>query len=253
MNLPFKNQVPCLAFMTILLASSLPACGPQSGFTTTAALAPGSSKNGNNNIPAPPTFDVQALNGSVEGGPANQQTAIYYDISEHAILVRVPMPGMTGSVDVPIPNVPGSRVYIDNTNPALPVLVVSVPGIYVLGHLGFTPDQVGLDPSILPNGQPLPFTPGGEPPRISFLVPNISQVVRIYLGVNVIGVFAEIPLDPTVEITFPIRNKAKTETIGYFSTVRRRTPFNGGFFVSLNMPTRIAGLLDDYLRKVLQP
>jgi hypothetical protein len=246
MNLPFKIQITLL---TILIAS----CGPQSGMKTTSMLAPGSNQNENNNIVEPPTFDIQNLNGSVAGGPADKQTAIYYDVSEHAILVRVPMPGMTGSVDVAIPNVPGSRVYIDNTNPVLPVLVVSVPGMYVLGHLGFTPGQVGLDPTILPNGQPLPFTPGGEPPRISFLVPNISRVVRIYLGVNVIGVFAEIPVDPIVEITFPIRNKAKTETIGYFSTVRRRTPFNGGFFVSLNMPTRIAGLLDDYLRKVLQP
>lgn len=249
MNLPFKHSSPLVAFLTILLAS----CGPKGGFTTTSMIAPGSNQNGNSNIQEPATFDTQALNGTVDGGPANQKTAIYYDVSEHAIQVRVPMPGMTGPLDIAIPNVPGSKVTVDYTNPALPVLVVSIPGMYVLGHLGFTPDQVGLDPSILPNGNPIPFTPGGEPPQISFLVPNINRVVRIYLGMNVIAVFAEIPVDPVLELTFPIRNKAKTETIGYFSTVRRIPPFNGGFFVSFNMPTRIAGLLDDYLRKVIHP
>jgi hypothetical protein len=125
--------------------------------------------------------------------------------------------------------------------------------MYVLGHLGFDAGQVGLDPTTLPNGQPLPFTPGGEPPQVSFLVPNINRVVRVYLGVNVVGVFVESPVDPMINLTFPIRNKAKTETIGYFSTVRRVTPFNGGFFVSLVMPNTIAGLLDDYLRKVIRP
>lgn len=252
MKLPFLRKISLLTLVTVLLSS----CGANNGLKVTNALNPagGIDRNGNTDTGGSAQFDIQSLNGSVAGGPANSQTAIYYDISEHAIQVRIPMVGLTGSVDTPIPNVPGSRVYIDNSNPALPVIVVSVPGMYVLGHLGFDPGQVGLDPALLPNGQPLPFTPGGEPPRISFLIPNINRVVRVYLGMNVVAVFGEVTtFDPTLELTFPIRNKSKTETIGYFSTIRRRTPFNGGFFVSLNMPTRIAGLLDDYLRKVLVP
>jgi hypothetical protein len=235
-----------------LSLSFLTACGPRSGFNVAQQLA-GNSANDKTGDTETSTFSANDLSGTANGGPANNMSIIVYDVSEKAIQIRIPMAGVIGSVDTVIPNVPGSRVFFDNTNPFLPILVVSVPGMYVLGKLGFDEGDVGLDPTLLPNGQPIPFTPGGEPPRISFLIPNISRTVQVYLGINVVAVYVDLPVDPMADLTFPIRNKSKSETIGYFATVRRRAPANGGFFVSLIMPPVIAGALDDHLRKVIVP
>ncbi len=244
----YLSRTTCL----LLSLSLITGCGSSKGFTA-ASLAPGGNNDGTGVPDAGIQFNEMDLMGSVSGGPADKSSAIVYDKSEHAIQLRVPLPGAAGNIDMEIPNVPGSRVYLDTTNPVLPILVVSVPALYVLGKIGFDPGQVGLDPTLLPNGQPIPFTPGGEPPVVSFLVPKINRVVQIYLGINVVAVFTEISLDPMADLTFPIRNKSKTQTIGYFSTVRRRNPHLGGLFVSLNMPTKIAGALDDYLRKIIVP
>jgi len=244
-------RIFCLTSTILALTSLTSGCGSGNGLKVASALlakTPGNS----NQIPLP-KFDAADLSGSAAGGPTGDQTIIVYDISEQAIQLRIPMAGITSSGEMGIPNVSGSRVYVDTTNPLLPVLVVSVPGMYVLGKMGFEPGEVALDPSRLPNGDPLPFTPGGEPPKISFLIPNINRTVQVYLGVNVVAVFVGAPFDPMVNLTFPIRNHSKTETIGYFSTVSRRLPFQGGFFVSLDMPREIAGALDDYLRKVVVP
>lgn len=238
---------------TVFLLSLSTGCGPSGGFMTASSLNPNSINNGVGLPDTGPEFQPMDLNGNVDGGPTDDQSVIVYDVSENAVQVRIPMVGAIGTVNMEIPNVPGSHVYLDSANPLMPVLVVSVPAAYVLGKMGFDAGNVGKDPTKLPNGNSIPFTPGGEPPRISFLIPNLNRKVQVYLGINVVAVFVETTFDPMVDLTFPIKNESETETIGYFSTVRRVVPSLGGFFVSLNMPRRIAGALDDYLRKVIVP
>ncbi len=248
----FNKKISVIAAIAILLSG----CGPSNGMKVSNALAPGLNDDNGSSGGVPdvgPEFKAQDLSGTVEGGPQDGTSMIVYDVSEHAIQIRIPMPGLIPTGELEIPNVPDSKVFIDASNPLIPVLVVQIPGMYVLGHLGFDPGQVGLDPTLLPNGEAIPFTPGGEPPRISFQIPNINRVVQVYLGINVVAVFVASSFDPMVDLTFPIRNQSSAETIGYFSTVRRRLPYQGGFFVSLNMPARIAGFLDDHLRKVIVP
>jgi hypothetical protein len=250
------NQVAQKISLILAATIWLSGCGPSGGFNVAGPLGSSDSPNGSSGISEPGVqFDPQDLTGTVSGGPTDGASLVVYDISEQAIEVRIPMAGfLTGiGLDVPIPKVPGGHAFMDNSNPLDPTLVVAVPAVYVLGKVGFDAGDLFKDPTKLPNGNPIPFTPGGEPPVISFLIPKINRTVQIYLGLNVIGVFVETPFNPMVDLTFPIHNKSKTETIGYFSSVRAVDPYNGGFFVSFNMPSRIAGLLDDYLGKVIVP
>lgn len=193
------------------------------------------------------------LQGDVKNGLLDGTQLIAFNKTTKMFEIRIPYQGFTiNELPATIPNVPGSRLsVVYDSNSGFYMVLVEIPGAYVLGKMGFSPGQFGKDPQKLPNGNPIPQTPGGEPPKISFVVPNVTPLIQVYLGINVVGVYIESKVNPTVDISFPIKNRGKIipETIGYFSLVRQKAPFLGGFFVSLIMPNRIAALLDEFLAK----
>ncbi|MGE3973474.1 MAG: hypothetical protein AB7F59_03000 [Bdellovibrionales bacterium] len=238
------------------------ACSPKS-FTPVSTLAcegcQGSNDSNKEETP-PITFAEQDLEGAADGGANDKAILIHFNKTTKMFQIKIPIAGLNLSIDTTIPQIPDSHVEvvmedISGNGVFIPVLLVEIPGVYVLGKLGFDPGQLGLDPTRLPNGDLIPPMPGGEGPAISFLIPNINHVVRLYLGINVIGVFIEAGFVPTLpvvtQITFPIKNKSRNEVIGYTSLISKKVPFNGGFFVSLVMPRQIAGDLDDFLAKFI--
>jgi hypothetical protein len=248
--------------LSLTVAFGLVGCGSK-GFSPTSALncesCFDSSGAHDKSDKAPISFSELDLQGAAVGGLNDKALLITFNKTTKMFQIKIPVAGLNLSLDQTLPQVPGSRVRVVMDDLAgngvlVPTVFVEIPGVYVLGKLGFDPGQYGLDPKLLPSGDDLPPTPGGEAPQISFLVPNINHVIRLYLGLNVVAVFVEagfIPVLPVPRVTYPIKNKSKSEVIGYTSLISKKPAYLGGFFVSLVMPRPIAGALDDFLSKFI--
>lgn len=238
-------------------AFSLSACSG-GGFEALSSVANNTNQsvdNGSNNGQSTPTtptapsaYDKLDLDGYVSGGAYDGNFAMSIDKVNNALLVNLPIPaGPFSNLYVDIPDLKGAKIktYYDANNKAQ--VAISIPLQYVLHGVSTLPSTK------LPNGNPLPAMPSGEAPSLAFSLNNNSEnKIRIYIGVNAVGMFIESSYIPEyIGLTLPIKNKAQTKILGYFSIVPKSGSYNGGLFVASLIPNDIAKIIDDHLSGII--
>lgn len=238
-----KTQI----FAFTLLA--LTACG-SGGFTP---ISESSCVSGNcaKNIPnGPQSFTPEDFQGTVVGGSSNQTKVIGYDSASKIVTILIPLLQPDIQFQADVPQISGASVSVGPNSSGLWFLTIKIPATYVLGRLGFNQGDIGLDPTKLPNGQPIPVFAGGEPPVVAFRVPRITQQIYIYAAKGGFAVFYVTPkIDPFISLVYPIKNTSKSEIIGWIGSVPATLDgkFSGGFYTSFVIPARIAAFIDDVI------
>ena len=146
-----------------------------------------------------------------------------------------------------IPQLKGAKIKAYTDANGKGQVAISIPLQYVLHGVS------GIPSSALPNGSPLPAMPTGEAPSLAFSLNNNSEnKVRLYIGVDAVGMFIESSYIPNyLGLTLPIKNKDKTKILGYFTIVPKVGTYNGGLFVALPIPNSIAKIIDDHLSGII--
>lgn len=239
--------------VALSIFSLLAACNGNS-FQTATSLAgntsqsSGNANNGQSTPATPSAYDKLDMEGYVSGGAYDNNFAVNLDKVNNALIVNLPIPaGPFSNLYVDIPNLKGAKIktYYDSSNK--PQVAISIPLAYVLHGVSFLPSTA------LPNGNPLPAMPSGEAPSLAFsLNANSENKVYLYIGVNAVGLYIENSYIPSyLGLTLPIKNKAQTQILGYFTIVPKSGNFNGGLFTSFPLPNSVAKIIDDHLSGII--
>lgn len=241
--------------MFVAITGGVIGCTNQMESITKASCATCDNNQGNggqNNGPIPPpvTVDPWAKMQKEMTGYANvagkSQKLIGINKAEKSVVLTIPFAdNILPELEVEVPQLPGAKVVSRLNADQKTELQFSVPIKYLL-HGG----DVG-DPERLPNGDPLPQIPGGELPAFEVSIPIKNVTLHVYLGAEVLGIYVEIPFDPYVKLTLPIKTSKKDgsqeRTLGYLTSIPVKKPYRGGFFVSLKVPDDLARALDELL------
>ncbi|MGE5085674.1 MAG: hypothetical protein ACM3MG_05190 [Bacillota bacterium] len=252
-----KYQNIAKATIALCTVSALAACG-NAGLSAQSTVAcanssQGSRDNSSASTPTPTTPPANAykaldMTGYVSGGLFDQAFAVDLDKVNDALIIGLPIPaGPFTQLNVDIPQLKGAKIktYVDANGKGQ--VAISIPLHYVLHGVS------GISPSALPNGSPLPAMTTGEAPSLAFSLNNNSEnKVRLYIGVDAVGMFIESSYIPSyLGLTLPIKNKDKTKILGYFTIVPKVGTYNGGLFVALPIPNSIAKIIDDHLSGII--
>jgi len=192
------------------------------------------------------------LQATISGSAFDGAMSVDLDWITKSLVIIVPLPGIDPLMEVLEGNVPGlSDAFYTFKRDATGNwrYEVHIPLNKVLGP---------VDPAEskkLPNGDALPGVPGGELPEVAFSVKGSKNnwSIFLYAGSDAAAVFIPTPFfNPTLQLTFPLRNSEKTRTVGYFSTIPKKGTANpppvnqsGGFYVSVAIPADLARWIDD--------
>lgn len=220
-------------------SSSTPTCVENCGLDT------GGGSNGGSSSP-----DFSQLDGNIASNKAeyNNFLSLSFDKIKGEFIVAIPLPeGFFPFTQGNITGLPGARYSTIIGADGKAKLAVRIPAEYVLKGVKFLP------PAKLPNGDDLPAMPAGkgELPGLAMEIPTNSSKSKVYLyvGVNAVGLFVTLPESVKIPIgfTFPIRNKDRSRTLGYFTYVPYKVVYPAGLFVSSIIPPELAQALMKYL------
>ncbi len=247
-NILNKIQLTTMNLMLVAIALGLLGC--------TNEIAPITASNngelGNPGQQQPPPIPVdpwqkmeKELTGYSNVGGSNQKL-IGVNKVEKTIILTIPFSdNVFPELQVEVAQLPGAKLVSRLNSENKTVLEFHVPITYLLRGANFG------DPQRLPNGDPLPAIPGGELPGFELSVPIKDVTLHIYLGAEVLGIYVEVPFDPYVKLTFPIKTSkedgSQERTLGYLTSVPVKKPYRGGFFLSLLLPPDLARALDELL------
>ena len=149
-------------------------------------------------------------------------------------------------MEVELPNYPGAKLVVMQEADGTNVIAFHLPLSYLMKGVDFG------DPQRLPSGDPLPAIAGGELPAMRVGIPASKVKLFVYIGVEVFAIYVEVPFDPYIRLTFPIRQhmedpEAKGDILGYFTTIPKKAGYSGGFFLSTEIPPEIARQIDEIL------
>lgn len=232
---------------------SLVACSSKGGFDLGTSIFNNSSNSsastGNGNVdpgvnPADPdAYQKLQYKGTINGGSDDGTLVVDIDKTNNALLLILPLEinSYIDSVNGTIPDLPDVTFMTYKDDKGASYLAVSVPLRYIRKGASF------LNPARLPNGDPLPQIASGELPSVAITIPGGKNVqFNFYIGVNVVGLYLSSPFDPYIALHFPIVRGV--DTIGYFHTIPAKTGYNGGFFITTQMPDSIAAIIDDHFQ-----
>lgn len=240
-----KNMTRALG---VLLATSIiamsTACAP--GFEASKSSAASQINNGAGTTdPAAPGWNGIDLSGSINGGRFDRSKVVDIDKTAKTLVLRLPfIAGFQIGAQIPttIPEIPGATVGIEPNSDGSSALVVRIPLAKVLKGVDSIPT------SRLPNGDALPAIPEGELPSVGLSFKDSGALKgALYLSPSVVGIFVATKFDPYIRLPLPIRNEARTRTLGYFTTIPAKTGYDGGFFISIAIPDDLARAIDNLL------
>jgi len=228
--------------------SVLIACGGKGGFQTLGSAndtgnSGGSAGNGNDSNSVPNEFQKLQYKGFISGGNNDGALVIDIDKSARALLLILPLQinSFISSAEGEVADVPGLKYMTYKDDKGSSYVAVTVPLRYVLKGASY------LASARLPNGDALPQNAVGELPSVAVTLPGKNKVqIHFYIGVKSLGVFVSSPYDPYVALQFPVRKGV--ESIGSVFSIPAKSGFDGGFFLSTQMPASIAGIIDDHFR-----
>ena len=223
-------------------------CGGFSGQNSSTALNNQAQVGNGATGSTPISADWNALdvNGAVSGGVFGQTPVLSLDKVTKELVVRLPMSPNAGidgaTIHIPVPQLAGAKIGLEALPNGGSALTLRVPLAVLMNGI-----TTGLNPAKLPNGDPLPGIPDGELPAVAVaLMPSSKINATLYMSQAVLAVFVNSPFDPTIGMTFPIRDASREHTYGYFSTIPAKSKLaQGGFFLSIAIPDDIARVIDD--------
>jgi hypothetical protein len=242
----FKNFIThsfIVGSLSVLLA-----CGGKGGFQTSTSATDGgnsgaSAGSGNDSNSARTEFQKLQYKGYVSGGNNDGALVVDIDKAAGALLLILPlqMNSFISSIEGDVADVPGLKYMTYKDDKGASYIAITVPLRYALKGANHLPS------ARLPNGDALPQIVKGELPSVAVTLPGKNRVqIHFFIGVKTLGVFVSSPYDPYVALQFPIRNGV--ETIGSVFSIPAKQGFDGGFFLSTQMPASIAGVIDDHFR-----
>lgn len=168
------------------------------------------------------------------------------DIDElnYALVYRIPIPVALGipGIQFPIHEIPGAYAKVDQDQNATWYLLVSIP------LQAYLPGTSGGDPHHLPNGDLLPAIPGGELPSLGVVVHNHGKPIYLYIGPQIMAAFIPTPgFDPTLQLSFPIKNRSSTKILGYIVSVPEKNNHDGGIYMAYDLPDGLSQVIDELL------
>ena len=250
-----KNFILPLVLQPLLIVTLLSSCADNKLSTDAASLVNSGLQNGQSNdepigAPAIDQVDMKSYvdDSSNKLGGLNGALGFDLDKVRGEFIIMVPMP--SGLVFTPsgsfakYPDITFSPVF-DATGKVK--VAVRIPVKYVLKGTSF------IEPSRLPNGDPLPAMPAGqgELPSLALSFPqNNNTQINLYIGINALGLLVSLPnsaaLPLPINITVPLKNRDKTKTFGYLTYVNAKNGFPPGLFISTGVPNSFARILEDY-------
>ena len=250
-----KKLLLPLVLQPLLIVTLLSSCADNKLSTDAASLVSSGLQNGQSNdqpigAPAIDQVDMKSYvdDSSNKLGGLNGALGFDLDKVRGEFIIMVPMP--SGLVFTPsgsfskYPDITFSPVF-DATGKVK--VAVRVPVKYVLKGTTF------IEPSRLPNGDPLPAMPAGqgELPSLALSFPqNNNTQINLYIGINALGLLVSLPnsaaLPLPINITVPLKNRDKTKTFGYLTYVNSKNGFPPGLFISTGVPNSFARILEDY-------
>jgi hypothetical protein len=254
-NIESTRTLKAKLLATTVLASALSAaCAP--GFETVTALTcmngqscsatNGSlSGGGTNGGSTSGDWSAISMEGSINGGRFDRTKVVDIDKTAKTLVVRLPfIAGVQIGIEAPLPikEIPGATIGIEPNTDGSSALVLRLPLAKVLRGVDF------LQPGRLPNGDPLPAIAAGELPSLGLSLSRWADLKgALYLSPTDVGLFVNTKFDPTIRLTMPIRDQARTKTYGYFTSIPAKPGFDGGFFISIALPDDLARAIDDLL------
>ncbi len=223
----------------------LAACGQQQKLPISAATAKTSDSTLTDSQKSDFWMQIPK-EGEIAEGPLQGTRAYTIDQKTNSVLFEMPLFGGKNSSKTAIKGIPGGTFEVLNKTARvnIPLQYLSTNSIQPQGNVSL------IDPTKLPNGDPLPGIPGGELPKIAAGPINVRDGVDlyIYLASKYVGVFAETKnVNPYVKMTFPIKDLGQTQIVGYFSTVPAKGNFPGGFWLSMVIPPELQRLIEDMI------
>jgi hypothetical protein len=197
--------------------------------------------------PGSTEWDSLNIDGAINGGVFDKTSVISLDKTTKELVVRLPMttnPYLDGaSIALPVDKIEGSRLTLEPLKTGGSTLALRIPLTHILRGVSFLPAQK------LPNGDPLPSIPDGELPSTAVQLTKAHDIkATLYLAPTIVGIFVNTPFDPYIRLTLPIRDKARTRTFGYFTTIpAKANGAEGGFFLSIALPSDLVRIIDDNL------
>jgi hypothetical protein len=186
-------------------------------------------------------LDVSA---SLAGGAFAGVRVLDIDKDSKDLILRLPMPliGLDGtSVSIPIDKIPGAKLSLEPLARGGSALALRIPLKAVIRG-----DVQLSDPTRLPNGDKLPGVPSGEAPSTAVEILKSKKIAAsVYLSKAFVGLYVNTPFDPTIGLQTPFRNG--TRTWGMLTTVPAKGDVPGGFFISVQLPSDVARIIDDML------
>jgi len=197
--------------------------------------------------PSPPTWESLKLDGTLDSGRFVGRKVLSLDKEAKELVITMPLPAnpdidFLDSIEIPISKVPGMTVRIEPLFGGGSNVTLRVPLTALIKGIDFPP------PARLPNGDPLPSVASGHMPAMAVFLPNIKGYdLTLYLDVGAVALFVPTKFDPMFKITAWIRNEDKTRTWGSLTTIPAKGNYDGGFFISVQLPDDIARAIDDLL------
>lgn len=247
---PIKNILQTATVVS--LSGLMISCGP--GFETNASL--GSALGGNQSqssggqvtpVPSPiqSEFDKLDLSSQIDGGIYDGYQVTAIDKVKNLLILRLPIPGNL-PIEMSLPFPQQKDILVEAiTEGGHSYLQVSIPLKYITRGITTVPAQR------LPNGDPLPKMPSGELPSLGLAFPG-KAATKLYIGVNAVGLYIETSFNPYLALSLPIKNQAGTQIWGYFSLVPEKASYQGGFFLSFQLPNSVAKIIDDHLSGIIR-
>lgn len=241
--------------MTATLALSLAACS--GSFKSTEQLSSNPNNQNNGQGATPPidntqTWDkvTQEVNSKADGGFYDGRTMIRIDKTRQSIILTLPLPDMffLSLSAVSLSQMPGASVEeVDNADGSKSWAFV-IPLHYIIKGAAFS------NFNTLPNGDTLPYLPAGEISGFAIQFPEKPNYrIYLYIAVNAAAVFIETPdWEIPPEFSFlpgvPVKNEAKTRTIGYFKLIPNKSTYASGVYLAARLPSDLARTINDLIQ-----
>jgi hypothetical protein len=177
------------------------------------------------------------VTGNVDNSLLGNYQAITVDTDKKEIILTLPAPNLFKDWQGEIPKLHGAVLTssVDRNDKTLLRLHYPIVNLVAQFEKGFGYRQV------LPNGQNIPGVPGGKMYSQKIKIDK-DHTVFVYFDKGYVAMLLNVPFDPLIVTTFPI--KRKDNVLGYVNTIPKRGGEAGGLLISAIIPDAVMKKLE---------
>ncbi|OQW46113.1 MAG: hypothetical protein A4S09_16900 [Proteobacteria bacterium SG_bin7] len=172
------------------------------------------------------------LKGNIDSSLLGDYLAVRIAEDERHLVISLPAPNLFQNWEREIPELPGAKIKAIIKQDEKSFLELYYP-LYLL-----ITDFSKWKSSKLPSGHPIPGISNGQAPSVSFDIDK-EHKATIFFNKGVVGVLLNVPYDPLLAMTIPIKNK-----LGNIYTIPKEGSELGAILLVLNLPQNIMKALE---------